>query len=157
MEMTAFKSCVNNLHICHGNCCKNGVWVDQVEAKEIELQVRARAEFSDLHDRILFNPDESEVDTDYHISGKGIGTMLRSAEGPCIFLDTEKHTCRIYEFRPTFCRDYPFLHPLETSSEPIVLDTMFEADANCIYNQLLASTIKARDEANESNQHDDQK
>ncbi|MBC8043275.1 MAG: YkgJ family cysteine cluster protein [Rhizobacter sp.] len=148
METTAFKSCLNNLPVCKGSCCKNGVWVDQVEAAEIERQVLLRDDLKDLHGRVLFDPKETEEDFDYHISGKGIGTMLQSPEGPCIFLDAE-YKCRIYQFRPTFCSDYPFMHPLETSSQPIILDTMFEGDPKCIYTTLLAATIKSRDEAAE--------
>ncbi len=142
-----YKSCMSNLHICKANCCKNGVWVDAEEAKRIQAEVLKRDSLADLHDKVLWS--EEDEDTDYFPTGKGVGTNLQSPEGPCIFLGTD-YKCRIYEFRPNFCADYPFMHPLATSSKPVLIDNMFESDPNCIYNTLLSATLKSIEEEREA-------
>jgi Fe-S-cluster containining protein len=141
--MKPYRSCVTNLHICKANCCKNGVWVDVEQAKVIEEYVNARPEFSDLHGKTLFA--EYDDDTDYFPSGKCIGTALATPDGPCIFLGSD-YKCRIYEVRPHFCADYPFMHPLADSNKPVMIDNMFEEDKNCIYHELLSATLKSIEE-----------
>jgi Fe-S-cluster containining protein len=135
--MSDYKNCYDNLPICKGSCCRHGVWVDQEQAKAIQARVLVTPELSDLHGKVLFNPDETEVDVDYHPSGNGIGTALQSPDGPCVFLHPTEYWCRIYQFRPHFCSDYPYVHPVSTSKERVRLDTMFEDDPTCIYHTLM--------------------
>ena len=142
-EPRRHKNCVDNLHICKANCCRNGVWVDIAQAKEIKEYVNRTPELSDLHGKELFI--EEDIDPDYYPSGKAVGTNLQSPEGPCIFLSKEGF-CRIYQVRPHFCADYPFMHPLVGSTQPIMLDNMFESMQECIYHELLSATLKSIEE-----------
>ncbi|KER10359.1 MAG: hypothetical protein HY22_05690 [[Candidatus Thermochlorobacteriaceae] bacterium GBChlB] len=142
-----YKSCMSNLHICKANCCKNGVWVDAEEAKRIQAEVLKRDSLADLHDKVLWS--EEDEDTDYFPTGKGVGTNPQSPEGPCIFLGSD-YKCRIYEVRPHFCADYPFMHPLAESTKPVMIDNMFEEDKNCIYHKLLSATLKSIEEEREA-------
>ncbi len=144
----SYKTCERQLPVCKGNCCSNGVWVDIEEAQQIEKKVLATETLKDLHNTVLFEVEDD--DPDYFPSGKGIGTKLKSPEGPCIFL-AEDFTCRIYAFRPNFCQDYPMMHPLDSSTKPILLDNMFESDPNCIYHTLLKDTLQSiEDEKNQA-------
>ncbi len=146
--MSEYKTCLNQLPICKGSCCSNGVWVDQEEARKIEEHVKNNPSLNDLHHEALFEIEDD--DPDYFPSGKGIGTRLKTSDGPCIFLDSE-FKCRIYTYRPFFCRDYPMMHPLTSSQKPIILDNMFEKDPNCIYHSLLQDTLASiESEKNES-------
>lgn len=137
MEKPVYRSCVVQLHTCKAICCHNGVWVDAEEAKEIERQVLAEASLKDLHGKTLFG--EEDNDPEYFPTGKGVGTALRTPEGPCLFLGDD-YKCRIYAFRPFFCRDYPLMHPISTSKESVIIDNMFEKHPECIYHDMIKAT-----------------
>lgn len=138
-----YRSCITNLHICQAKCCQNGVWVDAEEAKHIEAQVLASPELADLHGKVLWS--EEDIDADYFPSGKGVGTALKTPDGPCIFLGDD-YKCRIYKFRPHFCADYPLMHPVATSQQPVLIDNMFESMPECIYHDMLKATLKSIEE-----------
>lgn len=85
---------------CGGRCCIGEPGFTWISPKEIE-------KLADL----LQKPTEEVMDTyiveaqnRYSLTEKSIGDNLFA----CIFFDTEKGACTIYEARPEQCRTFPF-------------------------------------------------
>ena len=77
-----------------GSCCKDGVEVDLEEAKRIsKLNINLRKPW------FVNLLEDSEMP-----SGWSVSTTVR--HGRCVF-QRKDYKCMIYEYRPTFCRDFP--------------------------------------------------
>jgi len=46
---------------------------------------------------------------------------LRNRRGYCVFYDTEKRRCKVYEHRPSGCRLYPVIYSIE---EGVIIDDL---------------------------------
>lgn len=84
---------------CQGRCCRGTsghVWVNQKEIHALGLFLKSNA--IDVIDRYLHR-----IDNRYAMKEQS------DAGGyACIFYDTQKHRCSIYEVRPSQCRQFPF-------------------------------------------------
>ena len=90
-EQELLEKCTNCIT---GSCCKDGVEVDLEEAKKIsKLNIKLKKPW-------FVNLQE---DADMP-SGWSLSTTVR--HGRCVF-QRKDYKCMIYEFRPTFCRDFP--------------------------------------------------
>jgi len=46
---------------------------------------------------------------------------LQNHRGYCVFYDTEKRRCKVYEYRPVGCRVYPVIYSIE---EGVIIDDL---------------------------------
>ena len=80
-----------------GDCCTGApgyVWVNQAEIEGIAAEL---------------GESDVEVFEDAYVRKVGIRRSLREfPNGDCVFFDTEKRTCTVYNARPRQCRTWPF-------------------------------------------------
>ena len=79
-----------------GDCCTGApgyVWVNKEEIAQIAAQVEM---------------DVDEFEQKY-VRKVGIRkSLVEYSNGDCVFFDTEKRSCTVYEARPRQCRTWPF-------------------------------------------------
>lgn len=93
-EKEIFKICKTCLK---GTCCKDGVDVDLEQAKKIsKLRLKLKRPWF----RDLFRDSDMP-------SGWALSTAVK--KGSCIF-QAKDYRCRIYNYRPKYCRDFPIEH-----------------------------------------------
>ena len=96
---------------CFGNCCcgvRGNVWVNQMEIQKISLLLQVHP--IDFIHTYCWKKDNAyvlkEVFYDhYHV---------------CVFFDSNRGWCSIYEVRPIQCQTYPFWEYYKTHPEEIV-------------------------------------
>ncbi|MBI2477484.1 MAG: YkgJ family cysteine cluster protein [Planctomycetia bacterium] len=80
-----------------GDCCTGApgyVWVNQAEIEGLAAEL---------------GESDVEVFEDAYVRKVGIRRSLREfPNGDCVFFDTEKRTCTVYNARPRQCRTWPF-------------------------------------------------
>ena len=60
-------------------------------------------------DLIIKNLSNEEKEGELFIKNSDGLSQLNNIEGHCVFFDTARKLCRIYEFRPEGCRFYPLI------------------------------------------------
>lgn len=91
------KTCVNN-------CCYSSVVNVLPEERDLIVSRTGRAD-------------------DFKLSAEGIIQINNSSVGPCVFLNTQDHTCTINDIKPFECKIYPLM-----STED---DDKFVMGSNC--------------------------
>ncbi len=85
---------------CEGKCCigESGyIWITTAEIKRLSMHLGITME--ELQSNYL-----TKIRYKYTINEKLLGVNNYA----CIFFDTEKKQCSVYEARPTQCRTFPF-------------------------------------------------
>lgn len=96
---------------CKGMCCngeKGNIWVNKKEITEIAASLAI--ETQEFIDRYL-----RKVGYRYSIK-----ELKKDNNYACLFFDTEKNGCGIYEVRPEQCRTYPFWPFFKENPEVVI-------------------------------------
>jgi Fe-S-cluster containining protein len=96
---------------CEGSCCigESGyIWISKIEIEKLAHHLQMSIEKFALTYLIKVG---------YKYSLKEI--KLEKNNYACVFFDTNKKACSIYEFRPTQCRTFPFWEHFKTNKEEV--------------------------------------
>lgn len=101
----------NKCQECGGHCCigESGyIWISKDEIKALAQYLNLSIEAFAL---------KYLLKVGYKYSIKEI--TLEKNNYACIFFDTNKKACSIYEFRPLQCRTFPFWEHFKTNKEEV--------------------------------------
>jgi len=96
---------------CKGNCCigESGyIWITTAEIKRLCMHLGLTVD--EVQEKYL-----TKLRYKYTINEKKLGPNNYA----CIFFDTDKRKCSVYEARPVQCRTFPFWDYFKTHREEL--------------------------------------
>jgi Fe-S-cluster containining protein len=97
---------------CDGNCCigESGfIWINNMEINLLAKHLNITSQ--ECHDKYLY-----KYGYKFSIKEK----QLSSNNYACVFFDTNKKQCGIYDVRPTQCRTFPFWDHFKENMQEVI-------------------------------------
>ena len=93
---------------CRANCCTMPV---EVKLKDlVQMELITRFEAGEPIKKIAARLKKEGI-IDHFYFKERLFTLMRFANGDCLYLDPDTRQCRIYEKRPDTCRRHPHVGP----------------------------------------------